>query len=175
MADLPNQSIDLILTDLPYGTTSCLWDCIIPFDELWVQYKRLIKKGGAIVLTSSQPFTSALIMSNPKWFKCEWIWEKNNCSNFQLAKFQPLKNHESVLVFSEPKIKTNYYPQDLVKVNWTCSNKSKSRNLKHIQITKEEYHQEFTNYPKSIFKFNVERGLHPTQKPVKLLEYLHTT
>ena len=99
MKDIPNGSIDMILCDLPYGTTACKWDTIIPFEPLWEQYKRIIKDNGAIVLTASQPFTSSLVMSNPKMFKYEWIWEKTKASNFQLAKYNPMKIHENVLVF----------------------------------------------------------------------------
>ena len=100
MKDIPNGSIDMILCDLPYGTTACKWDTIIPFEPLWEQYERIIKPNGAIVLTASQPFTSALVMSNPKVFKYEWIWEKSKASNFLLAKKQPLKAHENILVFA---------------------------------------------------------------------------
>ena len=108
MKDIPNGSIDMILCDLPYGTTACKWDTIIPFDKLWEQYERIIKPNGAIVLTASQPFTSALVMSNPKLFKYEWIWEEAVGSNFAVAKYQPLKEHENILVFC--KGKSNYYP-----------------------------------------------------------------
>jgi len=109
MKDIPDKSIDMILCDLPYGTTACKWDTIIPFEPLWEQYERVIKDNGAIVLTASQPFTSALVMSNPKWFKHEWIWYKNKASNFMGAKYAPLKYHESVLVFSEGS--PTYNPQ----------------------------------------------------------------
>ena len=102
------KSIDMILCDLPYGTTACKWDTIIPFDKLWEQYERIIKPNGAIVLTASQPFTSALVMSNPKLFKYEWIWEKAVGSNFAVAKYQQLKEHENILVFC--KAKSTFYP-----------------------------------------------------------------
>jgi site-specific DNA-methyltransferase (adenine-specific) len=93
MKDIPDKSIDMILCDLPYGTTACKWDTIIPFEPLWEQYKRIIKPNGAIVLTASQPFTSALVMSNVDWFKYEWIWEKAVGSNFAALKYQPMKEH----------------------------------------------------------------------------------
>jgi site-specific DNA-methyltransferase (adenine-specific) len=99
MKDIPNKSIDMILCDLPYGTTACKWDVIIPFDLLWLQYERIIKDNGAIVLTASQPFTSALVMSNPKIFKYSWIWEKSNPANIASSNIQPLKYHEDVNVF----------------------------------------------------------------------------
>ena len=105
---IADESIDMILCDLPYGTTACKWDTIIPFDKLWGEYGRIIKDNGAIVLTASQPFTSALVMSKPKLFKHEWIWEKSKAGNFQLAKIQPLKITESVLVFSKGVV--NYFP-----------------------------------------------------------------
>jgi site-specific DNA-methyltransferase (adenine-specific) len=165
----------MILCDLPYGTTACKWDNIIPFEPLWEQYKRIIKPNGAIVLTASQPFTSALVMSNPDMFKYEWIWEKEQGVNFQLCKYQPLKIHESILVFS--KGTHNYFPQGLVEINKKKSNKFKGGNLGHQDSEKlrSEYYQKFSNYPKSILKYNRERGLHPTQKPVALLEYLIKT
>src|SRR5690625_4780631 len=99
MRDIPDGSIDMILADLPYGTTACKWDSVIPFEPLWKQYERIIKDNGAIVLTAGQPFTSALVMSNPELFKYEWIWEKSHPSNPALARVHPLKYHESVLVF----------------------------------------------------------------------------
>src|SRR3990167_1125264 len=100
MKDIPDKSIDMILTDLPYGTTACEWDTIIPFEPLWEQYKRIIKDNGAIVLTASQPFTSALVMSNPNMFKYEWIWEKTRGTGFLTANKMPLKVSENILVFS---------------------------------------------------------------------------
>lgn len=109
MKDIPDKSIDMILCDLPYGTTACKWDTVIPFEPLWEQYKRIIKDNGAIILTASQPFTSALVMSNPKMFKYAWIWNKKLAGNGILAKKQPLKIHEDILVFSYDKCP--YYPQ----------------------------------------------------------------
>ena len=99
---MPDKSIDAIICDLPYGTTACAWDIVIPFDNLWKQYDRLLKDNGSIILTASQPFTSILLMSNLKWFSHEWIWEKESGSNFMLANKQPLKIHESILVFNRP-------------------------------------------------------------------------
>jgi site-specific DNA-methyltransferase (adenine-specific) len=99
MQMIPDKSIDMILCDLPYGTTACKWDVIIPFEPLWKQYERVIKDNGAIVLTASQPFTSALVMSNTKMFKYEWIWDKKRVTGFQTAKIMPMKGHENVLVF----------------------------------------------------------------------------
>lgn len=173
MLQIDDKSIDMILCDLPYGTTACKWDIIIPFEPLWGQYKRIIKDNGAIVLTASQPFTSMLVMSNLEMFKCEWIWEKARFSNQMLAKYVPLKIHENVLVFGNKNI--NYYPQELKYVNKI------TKQGRHITdnvgggIRKTSYYQEYGNYPKSIYFCVNETGLHPTQKPVKLFEYLIKT
>src|SRR5574344_1075142 len=176
MKDIDDKSIDMILCDLPYGTTACKWDVIIPFDLLWQQYKRIIKDNGAIVLTASQPFTSALVMSNPKMFKYEWIWEKKVASNSQLAKYQPLKIHENILVFGNSII---YKPQGLLDCNILRTNDNRSKGVGHIGSEKKrkEFIQTKTGYPKSIVNFkpsNINK-LHPTQKPVTLFEYLIKT
>jgi site-specific DNA-methyltransferase (adenine-specific) len=175
MKEIDAKSIDMILCDLPYQMTGCKdWDTIIPFDQLWQHYKRIIRDDGVIALTASQPFTSKLVMSNLDWFRYEWIWRKNQNSNFQNAKRQPLKVHESVLIFS--KKAPRYYPQGLIECNITKSNSRTSRRLQHISGLKgSTYVQENTNYPKSIQSFNCERGLHATQKPVALFEYLIKT
>ena len=183
MKQLPNQSVDMILCDLPYGTTACKWDAIIPFDKLWEQYERIIKPNGAIVLTASQPFTSALVMSKPKWFRHEWVWQKNRGSNFALLKWQPFKEHESVLVFS--KETANYFPikeqrseGGKARVGNGCvmrkSNTGKRETMNNFVETEDRYCEEL-RFPSSIQKFNTEVGLHPTQKPVTLFEYLVKT
>lgn len=169
MKDVPCGSVDMILCDLPYGTTACKWDTIIPFAPLWEQYKRIIKPNGAIVLTASQPFTSALVMSNISNFKYSWIWDKSSVSNPQLAKHQPLKSHEEIHVFSYHT--HNYYPQGLQP--YTRKRKADSSSLGHC--VRKDYIQINTSYPKSIINISVERGLHPTQKPVALFEYLIKT
>jgi hypothetical protein len=107
MKDIPDGSIDMIFCDLPYGTTKCKWDVVIPFEPLWEQYKRIIKPNGAIVLTASQPFTSALVMSNPKMFKYEWIWDKITGRGHLVAKYRPMAQHENILVFGNGKVKYN--------------------------------------------------------------------
>lgn len=181
---IPEKSIDMVLCDLPYGTTICKWDAIIPFDKLWEQYERIVKPNGAIVLTASQPFTSALLMSKPKWFRHEWIWQKNRGSNFALLKWQPFKEHESVLVFS--KETANYYP---IKEERSESGKSRCAYTFNNKVTSETINnQTFYNQdgerrsldenlrnPSSIQKFNTEVGFHPTQKPTALFEYLINT
>lgn len=184
MKEIPSASVDMILCDLPYGTTACKWDSIIPFDLLWEQYERISKPKAAIVLTASQPFTSALLMSNPKKFRHEWVWQKNRGSNFALLKYQPFKEHESVLVFS--KESANYYP---IKEERSESGKSRCAYTFNNKVTSEVINNEtFYNQdgerrkldeglrnPSSIQKFNTEVGLHPTQKPTALFEYLIKT
>lgn len=174
MGAILDGSIDLILTDPPYGTTACKWDSVIPFEPMWAQLKRVIKKNGAVVLFSSQPFTSALVMSNVKMFKYEWVWEKSRFANQMLAKKQPLKIHECVCVFS--KSTTVYHPQGLVEINKMTKQGATVTDNNGGGSRSTEYIQTHTGYPKSIIKFSsVGSTVHPTQKPVALLEYLIKT
>jgi len=183
MRDIADKSIDMILCDLPYGTTACKWDTVIPFEPLWKQYKRIIKGRGAIVLTASQPFTSALVMSNPKMFKYEWIWIKNAGSNFASCKYQPMKEHENILIFSDGT--HYYYPQKQersggglarTKYKYTPSNTEKRDAMNGMVMTHTKHNgSNELRFPSSHQKFNRERGLHPTQKPVALFEYLIKT
>ena len=177
MKDIPDKSIDMILCDLPYGKTACKWDTIIPFEPLWEQYKRIIKDNGAIVLTASQPFTSALVMSNVKMFKYEWIWEKEQGVGFQLSKYRPLIKHESCLIFSKETPK--YNPQKellekprIIKRKANSNGKSETSPIKYSEERISVYTHKT---PDNFLKFNRERGLHPTQKPVALFEYLIKT
>ena len=179
MKGIPDKSIDMILCDLPYGTTACKWDTIIPFEPLWEQYKRIIKDNGAIVLTGSQPFTSALVMSNPKWFKYEWIWDKKRSSNFALANKIPMKTHENVLVFYL-KLPT-YNPQMEIGKPY---NKEKYNKVNNSQITNDKIFKintknNGTRFPTTIKYFSQnwtrQQQSHPTQKPVALFEYLIKT
>ncbi len=180
MKDIPDKSIDMILCDLPYGTTNCNWDIIIPFEPLWEIYKRIIKDYGAIVLFGSEPFSSYLRMSNIKNYKYDWVWNKKKTGNFCLAKYQPLKIHENIMVFN----KNNYFP---IKDNYSKGKftKSISKKLETINMTKDlirnKQNPNNNGYPKSIIEFrqlinfDYDFGLHPTQKPVKLFKYLIKT
>ena len=173
------KSIDLILTDLPYGTTACKWDTIIPFDKLWEMVNYLLKPNGAFITTASQPFTSALVMSNPKLFKYEWIWEKSHPTGFASSKYNPLKYHESVLIFCEGK--TVYNPQMTKgKPNHSMGkivNGGQIKSESQVNITAIQSQQSENKFPKSVQKFSNPRfkGMHPTQKPVALFEYLLKT
>lgn len=168
---IPDKSIDMILCDLPYGTTRNKWDSIIPFDKLWDQYKRIIKDNGAIVLTAAQPFTSALIMSNVKDFKYEWIWKKSNGTGHLNAKRMPMKDHESILVFY--KKQPTYNPQGIFPYNRVTRRGGNGGNYNSSNTSN---FQEYTNYPRTIQQFAYDKKkYHPTQKPVALFEYLIKT
>ncbi len=177
MRQIPDKSVDMILCDLPYGTTACAWDSIIPYDELWSQYNRVIKDGGAVVLTASQPFSSALVSSNIKNFKHEWIWQKEKGVGFQIAKYRPMQEHEHVLVFERKGKRVNYTPimeeREKPITSNGASSKSGSSPLAHLSKEKRVYTHK---YPTSIKKFARDSNkLHPTQKPVALFEYLIRT
>jgi site-specific DNA-methyltransferase (adenine-specific) len=176
MALIPDKSIDMILCDLPYGTTQNKWDSIIPFESLWKQYSRIIKDNGAMALTASQPFTSALVMSNPKLFKYEWIWKKSPF-NFLNASHQPLRNHESVLVFYKKKPVYNAQEVELIKYKTHGKSFKKTESVGDYDfkyIEKEGY-----ALPRTIIehikKEDTRKIKHPTQKPVALFEYLIKT
>lgn len=174
MKEIPGNSVDMILCDLPYGTTKCKWDDIIPFNLLWKQYERIIKPNGSIVLTASQPFTSALIMSKPKLFKYSWIWQKSRAANGPIARYQPLKYHEDILIFG--KGKTTYNPQGIVYVGKEATQGGKSSQIVDGVTREKKYIQQYTNYPSTIQHFKNEgKTVHPTQKPLALFEYLIKT
>lgn len=173
MKHLEDGSVDLILTDLPYGTTLCKWDEVINFEALWEQYHRVIKDNGAIVLFSKQPFTSKLISSNYKNFKYTLVWEKDNHDNPLMAKKRFLNITEDICIFY--KKQCNYYPQGLVEVN-KITKQGRGESLSQKNTRNSSYVQQFTNYPKNILKFKRDLpNIFPTQKPVALLEYLIKT
>jgi site-specific DNA-methyltransferase (adenine-specific) len=189
MGRIPAASIDLILADPPYGTTACKWDSVIPFAPMWAAIERVIKPNGAVVLFGSQPFTSALVMSKPEWFKYCWVWEKTRPSGFVHAKNAPLKGHEDIAVFSEGGIshaslseqRTPYYPQGLRAFNRETYRPHRDTTftpiIGHRPSHKKTIFQEHTNYPQTVLKFaNPNHDtLHPTQKPVALLAYFIRT
>jgi site-specific DNA-methyltransferase (adenine-specific) len=179
MKQIEDKSVDLILCDLPYGTTACKWDTIIPFDKLWEQYKRIIKDNGAIVLTASQPFTSALVISNIKMFRYELIWEKEKATNFMLLSKQFGRVHENILIFYKKQPK---YNPIMIPANPDKIDKRKRFNdvikkdgvIPEIKLYRPK--DDGLRYPTSILYFNRdENSLHPTQKPVALFEYLIKT
>ena len=207
MDQVADGSVDLILCDLPYGTTDrkgisdkgdnrvLSWDTVIPLDKLWEQYRRVLKSSGAVVLTADQPFTSQLVLSNLEWFKYEWIWKKRKVTGFLHANARPMKETEDILVFSpmgasggSVKVNKNmtYNPQGLIEKKVKKKNNAKRlgkflHNPEHMGsnnklLHETEYEQKWTNYPSEIIEFGLDRNvIHPTQKPVALMEYLIKT
>jgi site-specific DNA-methyltransferase (adenine-specific) len=178
MAGLPSASIDMILTDLPYGTTYAPWDCTISLEGLWDAWLRVTKPGAAIVLTASQPFTSALVMSKPRLFRCEWVWDKVNAANFANANRQPLKTHESVLVFATEQ--TTYNPQKTLGQKNHAQGKGKAATKREGFIIRKRAADDASGlkFPKSIQVFpkhSSQSKLHSAQKPTPLFEYLVRT
>lgn len=182
MKEIPDGSVDVIITDPPYGTTACKWDTVINLDKMWEQLKRVIKPNGAIVLFGQEPFSSFLRTSNIKMFKYDWIWEKNTASNVAALKYQPQKNFENISVFGGKK----YYPirekrESEESIN-RCKYKVQSGGHGHIKglgKTSPIQYDEYTVNPKAVKKFksvpNSKGKIHPTQKPVALMEYLIKT
>jgi site-specific DNA-methyltransferase (adenine-specific) len=184
MSEIADGSIDLVLADPPYGTTACKWDSIIPLEPMWEQLKRVAKQNAAIVMTASQPFTTTLIASNMEMFKYCWVWKKSKVSGFTNAKNKPLNTVEDVLVFSRGTCancsdrQMKYNPQGLVRINKTRNNAgwSDSGTVGNRPSRQGDYTQDFTNYPKNIIEIGSHmKTVHPTQKPVALMEYLIKT
>ena len=207
MDKIMDHSVDLILCDLPYGTTDrkgisdkgnnrvLAWDTVIPLDELWKQYKRILKPTGSVVLTADQPFTSQLVISNLEWFKYEWIWKKKKTTGFLHANARPMKETEDIIVFSPlgasgGSVKANknmtYNPQGLIEKKVKKKNNAKRlgkflHQPEHMGsgnklLHDTEYEQKYTNYPSEIIEFGLDKNtIHPTQKPVALMEYLIRT
>ena len=175
MKSIPDGSVDLVLTDPPYGTTACKWDSVIPFESMWEQLKRIIKPNGAIVLFGSEPFSSALRMSNIKQYKYDWVWDKKLPSGMQIAKYRPMQRHENIMVFCENGT-PNYYPIKTPQKERTgrIYSKSETSPIKYDDGKLKTYKDK---NPQSIIEFYKRDGesLHPTQKPVALLEYLIKT
>jgi DNA modification methylase len=179
MKSIPDASIDAIITDPPYGTTACKWDSVIPFDLMWEQLNRIIKPNGAIVLFGSQPFTSILVTSNLKMFKYEWIWKKERPTNPLLCKKQPPKYHENILVFYK---KQPTFNPTFIKRKEENKRNNKPREYKdNTKIDTNKYSDMVLSgnndliYSPNILEISMQRGMHPTQKPVALIEYLIKT
>ena len=172
---LSGNSVDMVMVDLPYGTTACKWDSIISLDFLWKQYNRICKDDAAMVFTAAQPFTTTLASSNIDNFRYEWIWEKPQGTNPMNAKVMPLKSHENILVFYRSK--PTYNPQMWYSTPYSgfSSDVSKIGEVYGSQKSKHRDNPEGSRYPKTILKYKQEKGLHPTQKPVGLMEYLIKT
>jgi len=180
MKSIPPGSIDAIITDPPYGTTACKWDSVIDFELMWEQLNRIIKPNGAIVLFGSEPFSSALRMSNIKSYKYDWIWQKSRPVGFLNVKKMPLKNIETLSVFYNKQ--PIYNPQNIIRIDKKKVNDNSKNGNNNTGLSshnggkmKGNYIQKYTNYPNQILRFASERGEHPTQKPVLLMEYLIKT
>jgi site-specific DNA-methyltransferase (adenine-specific) len=187
MKSIPDKSIDAIICDLPYGTTACKWDSIIPFEPLWEQYNRVVKDKGAIVLFATQPFTSTLIASNLEMFRYAWVWDKDYGTDFQLAKLRPMRCHEDIAIFSHSKTANgaasnmNYYPQKTplkkpVKNGGAPTTKLlRDNSMKQLDLIYTEKSPMTVIKMSPVFNSINTPRLHPTQKPVALMEYLIKT
>lgn len=176
MKEIPDGTVDLVLCDLPYGTTDCNWDSVLPFDELWAAYDRLLKVDGAAVLFAAQPFTTQLIESNRKAFRYCWYWLKNQPTGFAFAKYQPMRKVEDICVFYRKH--GTYNPQGIMEIYGAKVRRKRAPegdSVYDMRTLDKAYVPRFKNYPQNVLQYRTERGLHPTQKPVPLLEYLVRT
>lgn len=180
LAALPDASVSAVITDLPYGTTACSWDEIIPFEPMWAGVKRVLKPRGVFVTTASQPFTSKLVMSNPKWFRYEWIWDKGKGSNYQLANIMPMKSHENVLVFAASS--TTFFPQFWYSTPYKTKEGKRANPIQGLIVSTASTYRTSSisddgkRYPVSVLRHERDNDrLHPTQKPVALYRYLVRT
>lgn len=173
MPTLPQGCADAVIADIPYGTTACPWDTVIPFDVMWQCIRHVIKPKGAVVLFGSQPFTSALVMSNPAWFGCEWIWSKSNGGGFLNANRYPLKRHENIVVFSDGL--PTYNAQMRRGKPYRCRSTAAGLTTQDQSVAGWWTVNDGDRYPLSIVEYPNDTGLHPTQKPVALMEYLVKT
>ena len=181
MKRIPDGSVDCIISDLPYGTTACAWDSVIPFEPLWEQFKRVTKPNAAIVLFGQEPFSSALRMSNIDWFRYDWYWKKTRFANYAQAPCMPVKDIEVISVFSDGTIASNsankmkYFPQGLRECHIEVKDKPCSKNFRPNRKP-QTYTRIYTGFPHQLIFFsNGCKALHPTQKPVDLLRYLVLT
>ena len=186
MSTLPDGCVDMVFADLPYGTTQNKWDSLIPFDELWAQYNRVVKIDGAVVLTAQPPFDKVLACSNLKDFKYEWIWEKNKATGHLNAKKMPMKAHENVLVFYRklptynPQMTTGHKPMNAVLPKDDIPAPEEKRNYNHVEKRLGNTGGTTVRYPRDILSFPVinnddPKKFHPTQKPVQMIEYFIRT
>lgn len=176
MAEIEAGSVDLVLTDPPYGTTACKWDAVVPFEPMWRELKRILKPRGTIVMTAAQPFSSVLVASNLKMFSYEWVWVKTKITGVLNAKKMPVRKHEQVLVFCDTKATVTYNAQDLKPRGVTRHDKVSHSSDNYGKRGGKDYTQDFTNWPRDVLEIPSEgRTVHPTQKPVALMEYLIRT
>lgn len=175
MSSIPDNSVNLLLVDLPYGTTACSWDSVLPLPQLWAEYYRICVESAAMVFTAAQPFTTVLVNSNLKDFRYEWIWEKPQGTNPMSATYMPLKSHENILVFYRKRC--TYNPQMWYSTPYKGFS-SKTAKIGEVYGSAQSKHRDNpdgSRYPKTVLQYKQERGIHPTQKPVPLMEYLIKT
>ena len=177
MKEIPDKSIDLIICDLPYGVTACNWDKRLPLDKLWLDYKRIIKPNGAIVLFAKDKFSAEILMSNIKGFKHKWFWDKKQSGSFFLAKYMPLQIVEEILVFTKNGERVNYYPQMIKGKMRKRGGAKKVHSSMNKGFRLEFSSQSDLYYPTNILRYSITKSkrIHPTEKPVELLEYLIKT